>query len=48
MNSAITDLIQFLEKSIQKEQDPAELEELRRTLITARKVEQYRRKLLCA
>ena len=48
MNSAISDLIQFLETSIEKEKDPAELEELRKTLSTARKVEQQRRVLICA
>ena len=48
MNNAINDLIRFLETSIAKEQDPAELEELRKTLNTARKVEERRRTLICA
>lgn len=48
MKNAINDLIQFLEYSIQKEEDPAELKELNRTLLTAKKVEQHRRKLICA
>ena len=48
MGNAITELISFLEYSIKKEKDPAELDELRRTLITARKVEEHRRKLACA
>ena len=48
MNNAITDLIQFLEYSIEKEKDPAELEELHKTLVTAKKVEQHRRSLACA
>lgn len=48
MGNAITELIQFLEYSIQKEKDPAELDELYRTLVTARKVEECRRKAICA
>jgi len=48
MGNAITELIQFLEYSIQKEKDPTELDELYRTLVTARKVEKQRRKLICA
>lgn len=48
MGNAISELIQFLEYSIQKEKDPAEIEELRRTLITARKVEAQQQSLCCA
>ncbi len=48
MGDAITELITFLEYSIKKEEDPAELEELRRTLLTAKKVEEHRKKLICA
>jgi len=48
MNNAITDLIIFLEYSIKKTKDPLELDELRRTLITARKVEQHRKNLIYA
>lgn len=48
MNNAIINLINFLEYSIQKETDPAELEELHKTLIIAIKVEHHRRKLICA
>ncbi len=48
MNNAITDLIKFLEIRIQKEKDPEEIEELHRTLITAKKVEKYRNKMICA
>jgi hypothetical protein len=48
MNNAITELINFLEKSIKKTKDPQELNELQRTLITARKVEQHRKNLICA
>ena len=47
MGSAINELIYFLEYTIKKETDPEELEELNRTLKTARKVEQQRRNLIC-
>ena len=45
MRNAISELIIYLENSIQKTQDPEELKELHRTLMTAKKVEQHRRKL---
>ena len=48
MNNAITDLISFLEYSIKKTKDPLELDELQRTLITARKVKEHRKNLICA
>ncbi|MBI9106804.1 MAG: hypothetical protein JEZ04_08660 [Spirochaetales bacterium] len=48
MGSAITDLINFLEYSMKKTEDPQELDELLRTLKTARKVEQHRKNLVCA
>ncbi|MDC7225489.1 MAG: hypothetical protein PQJ61_01850 [Spirochaetales bacterium] len=47
MGNAITELIMFLEETIEKEKDPAELEELYRTLTTARRVEEHRRNLVC-
>ena len=48
MGNAISELIQFLEYSLQKEQDPEEIEELHRTLLTAKKVEEQHRKLCSA
>ena len=49
MGNAITDLINFLEYSITTEKDPAEREELRRTLSTAKKVAEQRKKIaVCA
>jgi hypothetical protein len=48
MGNAIANLIEYLEYSIQKTEDPEEREELLRTLITARKVAQHRRNLCCA
>lgn len=48
MGNAITELIIFLEHSMKKTEDPKELDELQRTLTTARKVEQHRKNLVCA
>ena len=49
MRSAISELIIFLENSMIKEKDPAELEELRRTLSTARKLaDRRKRRSRCA
>lgn len=48
MGNAISELIDFLEYSIKKEKDPEEVEELLRTLNTARKVEEHQKKLCYA